>query len=123
MRLSAVQVQRRVAGPGLVVERVLGRLGRRSVDLLSDLLPGGLGSRGESVRGGRGVVVLLLMDGDVETLGAGVVGVCSHRYGHRFAGGDQSTGFTLLLLLLLLLVVHRHHVNLLFILIIFVFVI
>lgn len=118
LRLSAVRVRRDVAGPRLVVKRVL-RLGRETWDFVSNLLPRRLGSGGEHVRRGGGVVVLLLMDGDVETLRAGVVGICSHRYGHRFAGGDQSTGFTLLLLL----GVHRHHVNLLLVFILFVFVI
>lgn len=61
--------------------------------------------------------MLLLVDGDVETLHAGVEGVSSHRDGHRLAGVYQSARFTLLLVL------HRDHINLLFILIFVVIII
>lgn len=61
--------------------------------------------------------MLLLVDRNVETLHAGVVGVSSYRYGHGFTAVDQSTRFTLLLVL------HRHHVDLLFIFIFVVFII
>ncbi len=105
-----------MAGPGLVVVvmRVLVRLGG---GLLPDPLPRRLSRRGQRVRGGCSIVVLLLVDGDVETLHAGVEGVRPHRYGHRFAGVDQSTRFPLLLVL------HRHHVDLLFIIIFVIFII
>lgn len=118
MRLSTVQVQGGVAVPRLVVMRVLVRMmGRVSGGLLPNPLPGRLSWLGESVRGRCSVVVLLLVDGDVETLHAGVEGVGSHSYGHRFTGVDQSTRFALLLVL------HSHHIDLLFIIIFVFFVI
>lgn len=117
MRLSTVQVQGGVARPGLVVMRVLVRLGRLSGGLLPNPLPRRLSWLGESVRGRCSVVVLLLVDGDVETLHAGVQGVGSHSYGHRFTRVDQSTRFALLLVL------HSHHINLLFIIVFIIFVI
>lgn len=101
-----------------MVVRVLVRLARLGGRLLPNPLARRLGLRGESVRGGGSVVVLLLVDGDVETLHAGVEGVGPNRDGHRFTGVDQSTRFTLLLLVL-----HRHHIDLLLIIIFVVFII
>lgn len=95
--------------------RVLVQLGGLGEGLLPDPLARRLNRRGECVRGGRGVVVLLLVDGNVEPLHAGVEGVGPHRYGHRLTGVDQSR-------FALLLVLHRHHVDLLFV-VIFVVVI
>lgn len=106
-----------MAGPGLVVMRVLVRLGGLGGRLLPDSLPGGLSRRRERVRRGCSIVVLLLVDGDVETLHAQVEGVGPHRYGHWFASVDQSTRFALLLVL------HGHHIDLLFILIFVIFII
>lgn len=108
-----------MAGPGLlVVMRVLVRLARLGGGLLPNPLPRWLRWRRESVRGWGSVVVLLLVDGDVETLHAGVEGVGPHCDGHGFAGVDQSTRFTLLLLVL-----HCHHINLLLILVLVIFII
>lgn len=106
-----------MAEPGLVVTRVLVRLRCLGGSLLPNPLPRWFSWRWESVRGGGSVVVLLLVDGDVETLHAGVVGVGSHSYGHGFAVIDQSTRFTLLLVL------HCHHIDLLFIIIFVIFII
>lgn len=92
-------------------------LGDLGGGLLPDPLPRRLGRRRERVRGGRSIVVLLLVDGDVETLHAGVEGVGPHRYGHRFTSVDQPTRFALLLVL------HRHHVNLLLVLIFVILII
>lgn len=96
--------------------RVLVQLGGLGEGLLPDPLARRLNRRGECVWGGRGVVVLLLVDGNVEPLHAGVEGVGPHRYGHRLTGVDKSSRFALLLVL------HRHHVDLLFV-VIFVVVI
>lgn len=96
--------------------RVLVQLGGLGEGLLPDPLARRLNRRGERVRGGRSVVVLLLVDGDVEPLHAGVKGVGPHRYGHRLTGVDQSSRFALLLVL------HRHHIDLLLV-IIFVIII
>lgn len=95
------------------------RLGGLGGGLLPNPLARRLGLRGESVRGGGSVVVLLLVDGDVETLHAGVEGIGPNRDGHRFTGVDQSTRFTLLLLLVL----HCHHIDLLLIIIFVVLII
>ena len=118
MRLSAVRVQRGVARSWLVVV-VMRVQARVRGGLLSDPLPRWLHMLRECVRGGGSVVVLLLVDGDMEALHAGVQGVPSHRDGHWFARVDHPTRFTLLLLLVL----HRHHIDLLFILIVIIFII
>lgn len=113
MTLSGVQVQRGVAESRLVVTRDLVRLAH----FLPNPLARRFGRCGERVRRGGSIIVLLLVNGDVETLHAGVVGVSSHRDGHRFTSVDQPPWFTLLLVL------HRHHVDLLFVVILLIFII
>lgn len=92
--------------------RILVRLRRLCGRLVSDPLPWRLARQREHVRRRRGIVVLLLVDGDVETLHSGVQRVSPHSYGHRFAGVDQTAR-----LALLLLVLYCHHIYLLFLLI------
>lgn len=111
MTLPAVQVQRGVARPGLMVMRIVVRLRRLGGGLVSDPLPRRLAWRRERVRRGSGIVVLLLVDRDVEMLHSRVQRVSPHSYRHRFTGVDQTAR------LALLLVLYCHHVYLLFLLI------
>lgn len=94
-----------------MVMRILVGLRRLRGSLVSDPLPWRLARRRERVRRRRGIVVLLLVDRDVETLHSGVQRVSPHRYGHRFASVDQTVR------LALLLVLYCHHIYLLFLLI------
>lgn len=114
MTLSAFQVRGGVSRLGLL-QTVQSPV---SSSLWSDPLPRGLRGSGHSVRGGGSVVVLLLMNGDVETLHARVKGVGPNCDSHRLTTGDQTATR-----LMLLFVLHCHHINLLFILLLFIVII
>lgn len=117
MTPPAVQVQRGVARPGLMVMQMVVRLRRLGGGLVSEPLPRRLAWRRERVRRGSGIVVLLLVDRDVKMLHSGVQRVSPHSYSHRFTGVDQTTR------LALLLVLDCHHVYLLFLLIFVIIII